>query len=90
MLIRWVLEAVPPRLRHEKTHLNRSERPHKCSLCREAFLYPKDLTRHQNKHAPTQGTLYCDVPGCTSDGFSRRDNLLRHQRRQHPSSVASS
>ncbi|PVI04511.1 hypothetical protein DM02DRAFT_518651 [Periconia macrospinosa] len=76
--------------RHSKTHLDRSERPHKCAFCPEGFLYPKDLARHQSKHTQAQGTLYCSFPGCTSEGFSRRDNLLRHQRKQHPSSDSSS
>ncbi|KAI8938361.1 hypothetical protein NX059_004256 [Plenodomus lindquistii] len=71
--------------RHQKTHLGRSERPHKCSACRETFLYPKDLERHQQKHInePSARTLFqCRQPGCCQT-FSRRDNLLRHQRRQH-------
>ncbi|KAF2636743.1 hypothetical protein P280DRAFT_139877 [Massarina eburnea CBS 473.64] len=76
--------------RHGKTHLDRSERPHKCTLCDEGFLYPKDLARHQNKHTTAQGNLFCDVLGCMSEPFSRRDNLLRHKRKQHPPSTAGS
>ncbi|KAF2999812.1 hypothetical protein E8E13_006587 [Curvularia kusanoi] len=73
--------------RHLKIHLSRNERPHRCSICNEGFLYPKDLMRHQGKHSK-QGsiktTYYCQVAGCNNtDGFSRRDNLLRHHRRQH-------
>ncbi|KAH7121264.1 hypothetical protein B0J11DRAFT_439052 [Dendryphion nanum] len=73
--------------RHQKTHLERSDRPHKCKYCNEGFLYPKDRARHENTHenSSPQVQLYCRVPGCTNtDGFSRRDNLLRHQRKQHP------
>ncbi|KAH7071043.1 hypothetical protein FB567DRAFT_612666 [Paraphoma chrysanthemicola] len=73
--------------RHRKTHLVRSERPHRCDICHEGFLYPKDLSRHQTTHAEhrsTQTTYYCRHPGCNGRvGFSRRDNLLRHQRKQH-------
>ncbi|KAF2621393.1 hypothetical protein BU25DRAFT_354496 [Macroventuria anomochaeta] len=73
--------------RHLKIHLGRNERPHRCTVCNEGFLYPKDLTRHQRKHvkqASAKITFYCHVPGCTNtEGFSRRDNLLRHHRRQH-------
>ncbi|KAF1940453.1 hypothetical protein EJ02DRAFT_406615 [Clathrospora elynae] len=74
--------------RHQKTHLDRSERPHRCSMCNQGFLYPKDLTRHQRQHIDqpsVQVTFFCSHPGCGKiDGFSRRDNLLRHQRKQHP------
>lgn len=76
------------RKRHEKTHLIRSERPHKCSYCSEGFLYPKDRNRHERTHdesTASQTQLFrCPVPGCNNPGFSRRDNLLRHQRKQHP------
>ncbi|KAF3042567.1 hypothetical protein E8E11_008098 [Didymella keratinophila] len=72
--------------RHLKVHLGRNERPHRCT-CGEGFLYPKDLARHQRKHvkqAAAKVIFYCHVPGCTNtEGFSRRDNLLRHHRRQH-------
>lgn len=73
--------------RHLKIHLGRNERPHRCPACGEGFLYPKDLSRHQRKHveqASAKITFYCEVHGCTNtEGFSRRDNLLRHHRRQH-------
>ncbi|KAH8701405.1 hypothetical protein GQ44DRAFT_631816 [Phaeosphaeriaceae sp. PMI808] len=73
--------------RHRKSHLESSERPHQCQVCHEGFLYPKDLNRHRRKHdgqGLTQPNYYCHLPGCNNfDGFSRRDNLLRHQRRQH-------
>jgi uncharacterized Zn-finger protein len=78
--------------RHRKTHLNRAERPYQCSTCHEGFLYPKDLTRHQNKHIEqrsAQMAYFCKYPGCSNvEGFSRRDNLLRHQRKQHATMVA--
>ncbi|KAF1830233.1 hypothetical protein BDW02DRAFT_110661 [Decorospora gaudefroyi] len=79
--------------RHQKTHLVPSERPHKCSDCAVSFLYPKDLHRHKRTHtdpsSPSVVTFRCQHPGCGKlDGFSRRDNLLRHQRRLHPYMVA--
>jgi len=77
--------------RHRKTHLDRSERPHLCNTCNEGFLYPKDLQRHQRKHnqQSAQVTYFCNYPGCHDlNGFSRRDNLLRHQRNKHPAIVA--
>jgi hypothetical protein len=78
--------------RHLKIHLSRNERPYRCSVCSEGFLYPKDLVRHGNKHTKQNSakTIYhCHVAGCSNtEGFSRRDNLLRHHRRQH-GSVAS-
>ncbi|KAF1998718.1 hypothetical protein P154DRAFT_243169 [Amniculicola lignicola CBS 123094] len=73
--------------RHQKTHQPRAERPHKCSICSEGFLYPKDRNRHQRTHEASapKNILYCEEPDCTNiDGFSRRDNLLRHRRKQHP------
>ncbi|KAF2684451.1 hypothetical protein K458DRAFT_31981 [Lentithecium fluviatile CBS 122367] len=79
--------------RHQKTHMDRSERPHKCSVCNDGFLYPKDRDRHQRTHeasSSAQAMLYCQVPGCPKvNGFSRRDNLLRHQRKQHRLVVSS-
>jgi hypothetical protein len=78
--------------RHQKTHLDRSERPHRCPTCSDSFLYPKDLHRHQRKHSDPSSashTYRCDHPRCSNlDGFSRKDNLLRHQRKQHPAMVA--
>ncbi|KAF2656103.1 hypothetical protein K491DRAFT_597639 [Lophiostoma macrostomum CBS 122681] len=74
--------------RHQKNHLKGSERPHKCTACGEGFLYPKDCKRHEQTHSSSsspEGSLHCDFPGCNkADGFSRRDNLLRHIRKQHP------
>ncbi|KAF1913425.1 hypothetical protein BDU57DRAFT_356113 [Ampelomyces quisqualis] len=74
--------------RHKKTHLDSSQRPHRCNLCNEGFLYPKDLARHQRRHIEqpsVKNTFHCSHPGCDNlEGFSRRDNLLRHQRKRHP------
>ncbi|KAF2113325.1 hypothetical protein BDV96DRAFT_121466 [Lophiotrema nucula] len=73
--------------RHAKTHKTSSDRPHKCSYCNQGFLYPKDRARHEKTHdgSPASSTtVYCRIDGCNNDGFSRRDNLLRHHRKQHP------
>ncbi|KAL6711757.1 hypothetical protein ACN47E_002800 [Coniothyrium glycines] len=73
--------------RHSKTHLDPSERPHKCLVCEEGFLYPKDRQRHERKHIEEpadQTTFFCRYPRCSNhSGFTRRDNLLRHQRTKH-------
>ncbi|KAH8643353.1 hypothetical protein IG631_00816 [Alternaria alternata] len=50
------------------------------------FLYPKDLRRHLPTHNDPSLVVaikhYCPYPGCDNlDGFSRKDNLLRHQRK---------
>ncbi|RYO25207.1 hypothetical protein AA0121_g1360 [Alternaria tenuissima] len=70
--------------RHQKTHS--TESPHVCSTCNMGFLYPKDLRRHLPTHNDPSLVVaikhYCPYPGCDNlDGFSRKDNLLRHQRK---------
>ncbi|KAF2125217.1 hypothetical protein P153DRAFT_122798 [Dothidotthia symphoricarpi CBS 119687] len=72
--------------RHEKQHLPSSERRHKCSICNEGFLYPKDLIRHHvthNKKSVTSAKHLCSFRNC-GKSFPRRDNLARHERNQHP------
>ncbi|KAI0548656.1 hypothetical protein F4679DRAFT_549659 [Xylaria curta] len=42
--------------------------------------------KHQKDHAPKlppPKRFNCEVPGCKNEGFSRRDNLLRHMSRVH-------
>jgi hypothetical protein len=74
--------------RHHKTTHRRNERPHVCPTCDRGFLYPKDLRRHERQHSDPSSimvTFRCEHPDCTNlDGFSRKDNLQRHRRRQHP------
>ena len=78
-------------LRHRRTHLKESDRPHKCATCNQGFLYPKDLHRHEKTHvksgADNQMVFYCEIAGCKfgpgGQGFSRKDNLVRHMRRMH-------
>jgi hypothetical protein len=75
--------------KHTKKHFP----PFKCDDCDKAFRYRKDLNRHRtSKHSGTAGgsmVLFCPYPGCKfsaerSTGSTRRDNLNRHIRTQHP------
>ena len=83
--------------RHTVTHTL----PHKCphTNCKHAFAMRKDLDRHlatrKHRNAPGSGKppkyYTCEVEGCKYhlEGFSRRDNLLRHTRKVHRSRVRS-
>jgi uncharacterized C2H2 Zn-finger protein len=79
-------------LRHQRTHTAKSERKHKCLQCDESFLYPKDLKRHEATHLndgdKDKPSFYCEVASCEygpgSQGFSRKDALLRHIKNLHP------
>ncbi|USP74707.1 uncharacterized protein yc1106_01981 [Curvularia clavata] len=75
--------------RHSMIHLDESKRPHVCPTCNKGFLYPKDLRRHKPVHSgPSSAkvTFRCKHPKCSHlPGFSRPDNLRRHERRQHSS-----
>lgn len=57
-----------------------TEKPHKCLLCGRAFLYPKDLRRHATTHS---GCKEFRCTECTKS-FTRKDNLHRHLRDDHP------
>ena len=82
-------------LRHQRTHTDESERPHKCAQCEKSFLYPKDLKRHQATHLDSEDddkeTFHCEVAPCEygpgKQGFSRKDGMTRHMRRFHPELV---
>ncbi|KAH8637862.1 hypothetical protein IG631_05632 [Alternaria alternata] len=83
-------------LRHQRTHTDKSERPHKCAQCEQSFLYPKDLRRHQATHLDNEDddkpSFHCEVASCEygpgRQGFSRRDGMIRHMRRSHPELIA--
>lgn len=64
--------------------------PHKCRLCPARFLWPKDLKKHEPVHEPADGRrdFPCNVPGC-GKAYTRRDNMLKHMRREHPSPSSS-
>ncbi|KAM3419759.1 hypothetical protein BST61_g3092 [Cercospora zeina] len=55
------------------------------------FTFPKDLRRHQLTHSNSKPHR-CPVRGCRyqSQGFSRKDNCLRHVSRAHPEVVSAS
>jgi len=79
-------------LRHQRTHTDMSERPHRCGQCDKSFLYPKDLKRHEATHLGDQDeekpSFHCPVTSCEygpgGSGFSRKDGMLRHMKRFHP------
>jgi hypothetical protein len=79
-------------LRHQRTHTDKSERPHQCAQCEKSFLYPKDLKRHQATHLDNEDddkpSFHCEVASCEygpgKQGFSRKDGMIRHMRRFHP------
>ena len=79
-------------LRHQRTHTDMSERPHKCGQCDKSFLYPKDLKRHEATHLGDEDeekpSFHCPVTSCEygpgGSGFSRKDGMLRHMKRFHP------
>lgn len=83
-------------LRHQRTHTDKSERPHKCARCAKSFLYPKDLKRHQATHLDDEDgdkpSFHCEVASCDygpgKQGFSRKDGMIRHMRRFHPELIA--
>jgi uncharacterized Zn-finger protein len=78
--------------RHQRTHLDPSDRPHKCTQCKQSFLYPKDLIRHKATHLDNEDddkpSFHCEVASCDygpgKQGFSRKDGMIRHMRRFHP------
>jgi uncharacterized Zn-finger protein len=82
-------------LRHQRTHTDKSERPHKCAQCEKSFLYPKDLKRHQATHLDNRDdekpSFHCQVASCEygpgGKGFSRKDGMIRHMGRFHPELV---
>lgn len=80
------MSLLPSNSRHEKTHQDKAERPHKCRSCPEAFWYPKDLRRHEQLHSGQEAAHLCPVDDCPSavKGYRRADNLRRHMKDKHP------
>lgn len=74
-------------------HMKRHLRPYRCDIVdcqgfQKGFAPQKDLHRHQNtchKMPSSAPILKCFYIGCpqAESGFSRRDNYLRHLRKQH-------
>ena len=77
--------------KHWKTH----DRSFKCTEpgCAFSGCYRlQDLTRHistSHRKVNDQTRTFCEFQDCTMArrGFSRRDNYVRHVRRQHPASL---
>ena len=70
-------------------HKKRHEKRHKCSNCTAAFGYRNDLERHRRQHSQLNTKFKCPEAGCSFQGATRKDNLLRHIRKLHPNSCNS-
>jgi hypothetical protein len=76
------------RNKHHKVHAP----PHACDFCRMRFPVKRDMNRHirdrHRKEAGIVGTPYfCTATACKrhmDQPFTRRVNMLRHVRKQHP------
>jgi len=76
------------RNKHHKVH----DPPHACSFCPMRFPVKRDKMRHvRDRHRTEAGIVstsyYCTATACkrhTEQPFTRRDNMLRHVRKQHP------
>lgn len=89
LLIRSLTKALR---KHMKSHRPKSERPYRCTFdgCNGAFNESKDLVRHREtrRHSETsqlspESERTCSVQSCRRV-LSRKDNLLRHERKSHP------
>ena len=57
-----------------------AQEPHVCNVCCESFQSSRSLSQHKRSHAGIKTAFAC--PFCRK-GFSFKQNLLRHKRRQH-------
>jgi hypothetical protein len=71
-------------------HLRVHFPPHQCPYCPLKFAVTRDKNRHiGDRHRKEAGllssTLFCPVESCKrhQDAFGRKDNLLRHTKKQH-------
>ncbi|KXS99003.1 hypothetical protein AC578_6151 [Pseudocercospora eumusae] len=82
-------EDVEPLVMPEEfsTAIQRRTKRYPCESCGRAFLYPKDLRRHQRcRHDADPHRPYkCPFAECAygSKGFVRKDALARYQRNVH-------
>jgi hypothetical protein len=65
---------------HHQRKYNKITRNHICLVCHKAFMYPKDLRRHESTHTGEKKHK-CHL--CTKT-FTRIDNLGKHVRDDHP------
>ncbi|XP_026498500.2 uncharacterized protein LOC113402456 [Vanessa tameamea] len=61
---------------HRWTHLSRSAKPFKCTLCKGAFIRQSDYVSHMNAHKSVR-PYTCNYCGCQ---FIRKYNCQRHVR----------
>lgn len=66
---------------HERNH---RVRQHACSVCDKAFVFHKDLRRHEKTHEQERH-IFCMNVGCRyhTIGFQRNDHLKRHMQNVH-------
>jgi ankyrin repeat protein len=65
--------------RHKKRH----EKHYKCLVCNTPFSIRNDLERHKKVHSYLNSKFLCTIAGCSFEGATRKDNLLKHVRRFH-------
>lgn len=70
--------------RHRVRHT--SDRPHKCHLCDQAFVYEKELTTHVQSHDEANHKFVCPVCGPAKRYFLKR-SLKAHIERNHKKRV---
>ncbi|KAF2137997.1 uncharacterized protein K452DRAFT_321372 [Aplosporella prunicola CBS 121167] len=71
---------------HRRSHTANEERPFRCTheSCGWAFLYPKDLERHVQKHRAKPRQVPCMNENC-SKMFTLPYNMRRHYSKSHES-----
>lgn len=69
---------------HQRSHIPMAERPYPCPNCPMRFLYPREVGRHLTTHG-IGARHYCPHDRCryATEGFGRRDHLVRHVRAKH-------